>query len=122
MWARASCTSACAADARVVCVEGLNARHMTAQDLQDACEEVLSERWEEEEDNDTQPQAPYAWMRNGGAIDEDYDDSDDAKEHGHRSLQGRARRHAPRRARPGCCPRRLRRKAEFADVDITPAV
>ena len=35
-------------DARVVCVEGLNARHMSAQDLQDACEEVLSERWEEE--------------------------------------------------------------------------
>ena len=57
------------ADVRVVCVEGMNARAMTAEVLQDACEEVISERWEEEEDNDTQPKAPYAWMRNGGQVD-----------------------------------------------------
>ena len=68
------------ADVRVICVEGLNARSMTAEALEDACEEVISERWEEEEDNDTQPQAPYAWMRNGGEVGEDYDDSNDAKD------------------------------------------
>lgn len=106
-------------DARVVCVEGLNARHMSAQDLQDACEEVLSERWEEEEDNDTQPQAPYAWMRNGGAIDEDYDDSNDAKETDIEAFK--AERAARAKAlQAGVLPTQLRRKAEFADVDITP--
>ncbi len=108
------------ADARVVCVEGLNARSMSAQALQDACEEVLSERWEEEEDNDTQPQAPYAWMRNGGEIDEDYDDSDDAKEADIEAFKAeRAARAEAREA--GTLPTQLRRKAEFADVDITPA-
>ena len=70
------------ADVRVIGVEGLNARHMTPEALRDACEEALCERIEAEpEDNDTQPVAPYAWMRNGGQVDEDYDDSDDAKEH-----------------------------------------
>ena len=69
------------ADVRVIGVEGLNARHMTPEALRDACEEALCERIEAEtEDNDTQPVAPYAWMRNGGLVDEDYDDSDDAKE------------------------------------------
>ena len=68
------------ADVRVIGVEGLNARHMTPEALRDACEEALCERIEAEpEDNDTQPVAPYAWMRNGGLVDEDYDDSDDAK-------------------------------------------
>ena len=106
-------------DARVVCVEGLNARHMSAEALQQACEEVLSERWEEEEDNDTQPQAPYAWRRNGGEIDEDYDDSDDAKETDIEAFK--AERAARAQAREtGTLPTQLRRKAEFADVDITP--
>lgn len=69
-------------DARVIGVEGLNARHMTPEALREACEEALCERIEAEpEDNDTQPVAPYAWMRNGGVVDEAYDDSDDAKEH-----------------------------------------
>ena len=69
------------ADVRVIGVEGLNARHMTPEALRDACEEALCERIEAEpEDNDTQPVAPYAWMRNGGLVDEEYDDSDDAKE------------------------------------------
>ena len=106
-------------DARVVCVEGLNARSVSAETLQQACEEVLSERWEEEEDNDTQPQAPYAWMRNGGEIDEDYDDSDDAKETDIEAFKAeRAARAKAREA--GTLPTQLRRKAEFADVDITP--
>ena len=70
------------ADARVIVVEGLNARHMTADSLLDACEEALCERVEAEpEDNLTQPEAPYAWMRNGGEVGDDYDDSADAKEH-----------------------------------------
>ncbi len=107
------------ADRRVVCVEGLNARSMTAETLQQACEEVLSERWEEEEDNDTLPEAPYAWMRNGGVIDEDYDDSRDAKDAEIEAFK--AERAAKARARElGTVPTVLRRKAEFADVDITP--
>lgn len=106
-------------DARVVCVEGLNARSMSADTLQEACEEVLSERWEEEEDNDTQPQAPYAWMRNGGEIDDDYDDSDDAKEMEIEAFKAERSARAKARAE-GTLPTQLRRKAEFADVDITP--
>jgi 23S rRNA (cytidine1920-2'-O)/16S rRNA (cytidine1409-2'-O)-methyltransferase len=69
-------------DPRVIGVEGLNARHMTPEALAEACEEALCERVEAEpEDNDTQPEAPYAWMRNGGLVDDAYDDSEDAKEH-----------------------------------------
>ena len=69
-------------DARVIGCEGVNARHLSAELLQEACEEALSEQVEAEpEDNDTQPEAPYAWMRNGGQVHEDYDDTDDAKEH-----------------------------------------
>ena len=107
-------------DARVVCVEGLNARAMTADGLQEACEEVLSERWEEDpDDNDTQPVAPYAWMRNGGVVDDEYDDSDDAKEteieafKAERAAKGKAREE-------GTVATQRRRRAEFADVDITP--
>ncbi|MBH2043877.1 MAG: TlyA family RNA methyltransferase, partial [Comamonadaceae bacterium] len=51
-------------DPRVVCVEGVNARSLTAQALQQACELALSEVIEVEEDNETQPEAPYSWMRN----------------------------------------------------------
>ena len=69
-------------DARVIGVEGLNARHLTPEALVEACEEALSERIEANpDDNETQPEAPYAWMRNGGMVDDDYDDSGDAKEH-----------------------------------------
>lgn len=108
------------ADVRVICVEGLNARAMTAESLQDACEEVLSERWEEDpEDNDTQPVAPYAWMRNGGVVDEDYDDSDDAKEQDIENFK--LERASKARAREeGAVATERRRKAEFADVDVTP--
>ncbi|WP_336695501.1 TlyA family RNA methyltransferase [Delftia acidovorans] len=107
-------------DVRVICVEGVNARAMTAEGLQESCEEVLSERWEEDpDDNDTQPVAPYAWMRNGGLVDEDYDDSDDAKENeieafkAERAAKGKAREE-------GTVATQRRRRAEFADVDITP--
>ncbi|HQQ71640.1 MAG TPA: SAM-dependent methyltransferase, partial [Alicycliphilus sp.] len=99
------------ADERVVCVEGLNARTLSPQVLTDACELALSEVIEEQEDNDTQPQAPYAWMRNGGMVDDDYDDSQDAKEHeiedfkAQRTARAKARAAgtlpAQRRRRPG---------------------
>ena len=112
------------ADVRVVGVEGLNARAMTAETLQEACEEALSERVETEvEDNDTQPVAPYAWMRNGGEVADDYDDdegSDDAKEHDVEAFK--MERAAKARARAeGAVPTERRRRAGREGVDITPA-
>ncbi|AVS93577.1 TlyA family RNA methyltransferase [Paracidovorax avenae] len=107
-------------DPRVVGVEGLNARSVTAESLRDACEEALSERVERDpEDNETQPEAPYAWMRNGGQVDDEYDDSDDAKEHEVEAFK--AEREARARARAeGALPTVLRRRAGREDVDITP--
>ena len=108
-------------DPRVVGVEGLNARAMTAQSLQDACEEALSEHVETDvDDNDTQPVAPYAWMRNGGEVDEEYDDSDDAREQDVEAFK--AERAAKARARTeGKVPTRRQRRAGLEQVDITPA-
>ena len=107
-------------DPRVVGVEGLNARSVTAESLRDACEEALSERVERDpEDNETQPEAPYAWMRNGGQVDDEYDDSDDAKEHEVEAFK--AEREARARARAeGALPTELHRRAGREDVDITP--
>ncbi|CAM4033357.1 TlyA family RNA methyltransferase [Comamonas aquatilis] len=108
------------ADERVICVEGLNARAMTAESLIDACEEVLSERWEEDaDDNDTQPVAPYAWMRNGGLIDEEYDDSEDAKEQDIEKFK-LERANKTKAREEGTIATERRRKAEFADVNVTP--
>ncbi|AOG21398.1 TlyA family RNA methyltransferase [Acidovorax sp. RAC01] len=107
-------------DARVVCVEGLNARSMTAQALQDGCELALSEVVELDEDNDTQPEAPYSWMRNGGLVDEAYDDSADAKEHDIEAFKAERARRAEARAK-GALPVERRRRADRADVDITPS-
>ncbi|MDR7379036.1 23S rRNA (cytidine1920-2'-O)/16S rRNA (cytidine1409-2'-O)-methyltransferase [Rhodoferax ferrireducens] len=64
-------------DLRVLCVEGLNARSLTPESLQEACEMVLSEHWEPPAVDDPEPEAPYSWMRGGGEVT-DYDDSDDA--------------------------------------------
>jgi len=107
-------------DPRVVAVEGLNARSITAESLQDACEEALSEQVEQDpEDNDTQPEAPYSWMRNGGMVDDDYDDSDDAKEHDVEAFK--AERSAKARARAqGTLPTVRRRRAGLESVDVTP--
>lgn len=107
-------------DLRVVCVEGLNARAMTAESLVQACEDALSEVVEEEEDNDTLPQAPYAWMRNGGMVDEEYDDSDDAKEKDIESFKSERAAKAKARAE-GTQPVRRRRKEGTEQTDITPA-
>lgn len=108
------------ADERVICVEGLNARSMTADSLIEACEEVLSERWEEDvDDNDTQPVAPYAWMRNGGLIDEEYDDSGDAKDKDIEAFK--LERASKVKAREdGTVATERRRKAEFANVNVMP--
>ena len=99
-------------DPRVIGVEGLNARQLTPEALAEACEEALCERVDADpDDNDTQPDAPYAWMRSGGVVDGDYDDSQDAKEHeieafkAERAAKSKARAEgrAPtlRRRRPG---------------------
>ena len=108
------------ADPRVVCVEGLNARSMTPASLEAACDVALSEEIVEEEDNDTQPQAPYAWMRNGGLIDEEYDDSNDAKEQDIEAFKAERAAKAKARAE-GTLPVKLRRKPGTEDINITPA-
>ncbi|SFD43808.1 TlyA family RNA methyltransferase [Paracidovorax konjaci] len=107
-------------DPRVVGVEGINARSLTAHDLQEACEEALSERVERDpEDNDTQPIAPYSWMRNGGMVDDEYDDSDDAKEHEVEAFK--AERDARARARAdGALPTVRRRRPGRENVEVTP--
>ena len=107
-------------DARVVCVEGFNARSLTPESLQAACDEALCEVIVEEEDNDTQPVAPYAWMRNGGQVSDDYDDSDDAKEQEIEDFK--AERSAKARAKAeGTAPVERRRKPGTENIDITPA-
>ncbi|MBU4422256.1 MAG: TlyA family RNA methyltransferase [Gammaproteobacteria bacterium] len=106
-------------DLRVVCVEGVNARSLTAQALQQACELALSEVIEVEEDNETQPEAPYSWMRNGGQVDEAYDDSNDAKDQDIEAFKSERAARAKAREQ-GTLPVERRRRAECADVDITP--
>ena len=51
-------------DLRVVGVEGMNARSMTAESLLEACEEALSERVEQEHLDFTNPQT-VQWWQNG---------------------------------------------------------
>ncbi len=106
-------------DPRVICVEGLNARALTPGALQQECELVLSEVIEEVEDNETQPEAPYSWMRNGGMVDEEYDDSDDAKDRDIERFKSERADKAKARA-AGTLPVERRRRAECADVDTTP--
>ena len=107
-------------DDRVVAVEGLNARHLTPDVLREACEDALGERVEADpEDNLTQPQAPYAWMRTGGLIDDDYDDSADAKEHEIEAFK--TERAAKAKARATGTIRTIRRRRAGSErVDITP--
>src|SRR3989344_3060888 len=105
---------------RVVCVEGVNARSLTAQGLQEACELALSEVVEADEDNETQPEAPYSWMRNGGLVDEAYDDSGDAKDQDIEAFKSE-RALAPQARAPGPPPVQRGRRAECAGVDTTPA-
>ena len=105
-------------DARVIGCEGVNARHLTPEALVQACEEALSERVEAEpEDNDTAPEAPYAWMRNGGVVEDDYDDSDDVKDEDVANFESDRAAQAEARAAEGP---RLQRKPEFEDRAIRP--
>ena len=107
-------------DLRVVCVESFNARALTAETLLQASEEALTDLVEEVEDNDTQPQSPYAWMRNGGQVDDGYDDSDDAKEQEIEAFK--AERSAKAKARAsGEVPVQRRRRPGTEQLDITPA-
>ncbi len=108
-------------DARVIAVEGLNARHLTPEALAEACEEALSERVDAApEDNDTQPQTPYAWMRNGGLVDDGYDDSKDAKEHEIEAFKAERSARAQARA-AGELPTVRRRRAGYEQVRIPAA-
>jgi 23S rRNA (cytidine1920-2'-O)/16S rRNA (cytidine1409-2'-O)-methyltransferase len=74
---------------------------------------------EDAEDNETQPEAPYAWMRNGGEIADDYDDSDDAKEHEIEAFKAQRAARAKAVA-DGALPRQRRRRAEVADQQVIP--
>lgn len=107
------------ADPRVACVEGLNARAVTPASLAQAWDDALCELVVEEEDNETAPSAPYAWMRNGGEVFDDYDDSDDVKEHEIEHFK--AERAARAKAQlEGTLPTQRRRRSEFADVQVSP--
>ena len=107
-------------DPRVVCVEGVNARSVTAETLQQACEDALSEVVEADEDTETQPEAPYSWMRNGGVVDDAYDDSGDAKDQDIEAFKSeRAQRAEARKL--GTLPVERRRRPECAQVETTPA-
>jgi len=106
-------------DSRVVCVEGVNARSLTPQALELACDVALSEVIETEEDNETQPEAPYSWMRNGGQVDEEYDDSDDAKDKDIEHFKSERAARAKAREQ-GTLPVERRRRADRAEVNITP--
>ena len=106
-------------DPRVICVEGLNARVLTPGALQQDCELALSEVIEEVEDNDTQPVAPYSWMRNGGLVDEAYDDSDDAKDKDIERFKSERAAKVQARAE-GTLPVERRRRADRTGVDTTP--
>lgn len=106
-------------DPRVACLEGLNARAITPASLARAWEDALCETVEDAEDNETQPQAPYAWMRNGGEIADDYDDSDDAKEHEIEAFKAQRTARA-KAAAEGTLPKKRRRRVEFAEVEVNP--
>ena len=106
-------------DLRAVCVEGVDARSLTAPALQQACDLALSEVIEAEEDNETQPEAPYSWMRNGGQVDEEYDDSNDAKDKDIETFKSERAARAKAREQ-GTLPIEPRRRAEGADVNSAP--
>ncbi|MDT8992966.1 TlyA family RNA methyltransferase [Curvibacter sp. APW13] len=103
-------------DPRVVCLEGINARALTP--------EVLTHAWEaawsdvvEEDDDDREPEAPYAWMRNGGVVEDDYDDSDDVKDEDVDNFESDRAAQAEARAAEGP---RLQRRPEFEGRPVSP--
>nr|WP_315182932.1 TlyA family RNA methyltransferase [uncultured Albidiferax sp.] len=112
-------------DARVLCVEGMNARSLTPESLQEACELVLSEHWVPPTVDDPEPEAPYSWMRGGGEVT-DYDDSDDADDaevEAHiAQATGKVNARPLDSSEPEAeaAPKRHRRKAGLDGVDTTP--
>lgn len=103
-------------DPRVLCIEGMNARSMTADSLEEACEMVLSERWEAPVAQEERELVnPYRWMSGDGEVT-DYDDSDDVEDEeidGLHEADGEDSDEEQDRSLP-------RRKREFADVDTSP--
>ncbi|MEO5794730.1 MAG: TlyA family RNA methyltransferase [Rhodoferax sp.] len=111
-------------DARVLCVEGLNARSLTPESLQEACELVLSEHWVPPTVDDPEPEAPYSWMRGGGEVT-DYDDSDDADDaeveaHIAQATGKVNAKLLETEPAADAAPKRHRRKAGLDGVDTTP--
>jgi 23S rRNA (cytidine1920-2'-O)/16S rRNA (cytidine1409-2'-O)-methyltransferase len=111
-------------DARVLCVEGLNARSLTPESLEEACEMVLSDYWVPPTVDDPEPEAPYSWMRGGGEVT-DYDDSDDADDaevEAHIAQATGKVNARPLDADPAAdaAPVRQRRKAGYDEADTSP--
>ena len=103
-------------DPRVVCLEGINARALTPEALAHAWEAAWSDV-ADESDDEREPEAPYAWMRNGGVVEDDYDDSDDVKDEDVANFESDRAAQAEARAAEGP---RLQRKPEFEDRAIRP--
>ncbi|CAN7723422.1 TlyA family RNA methyltransferase [Acidovorax sp. LjRoot66] len=104
-------------DVRVVCVEGLNARSVTAQTLKEACEQAISDPVGGAVADDVQPENPYRWMSGDGEVT-DYDDSDDVSDDDIEA--DAAKGGTPADTEP--TPRSgLRRRAGYDKVDTTPS-
>ncbi|MES2611242.1 MAG: TlyA family RNA methyltransferase [Pseudomonadota bacterium] len=106
-------------DLRVICVEGMNARALSAQALQEACELAISEPSGEpagDDGDDEQLENPYRWMSGDGEVT-DYDDSEDVSDE---DIEARA---AKVKAEEPAPPSRsaLRRRAGYGKVDTTPS-
>jgi 23S rRNA (cytidine1920-2'-O)/16S rRNA (cytidine1409-2'-O)-methyltransferase len=105
-------------DPRVACLEGINARAITPQSLAEAWEHALSEVVDDDEDEGLTVDAPYAWMRNGGVVEDDYDDSDDVKDEEVDNFE--SERAARAKAKTLGAEVRWRRRPEFASVQVSP--
>ena len=96
-------------DARVVCLEGLNARTLTPSSLQEAWEAAGVET-EEPPAGRHPPENPYRWMSGDGEVS-DYDDSDDVRDE---EVEAELARNAVPQAVGG--GRRTRRQAALANI------
>ncbi len=107
-------------DVRVICVESLNARSLTAQALQEACELAISEPSGERtgDEDEVQPENPYRWMSGDGEVTE-YDDSDDVDDDYIDAEAAKAGSGAEEPV-PARAPK-LRRRAGYAQADTTPS-
>lgn len=107
-------------DVRVICVEGLNARSVTAQTLKEACEQAISDPvGDAVADDDVQPENPYRWMSGDGEVT-DYDDSDDVSDD---DIDADAAKGGVQAGPEPTSTSRsgLRRRAGYDKVDTTPS-